>query len=129
MEFFLWNKHKIPVKTKFSCPKNILEKILKSLIINIDFESWNYCIFRRHKLLGQTTKHPLSNFKPKKYWKYKQLWGLRPDLLINKNKCIAKLWEKQLKKKLRNKSASLLKISLWNSYQLLRLQINHLISA
>ena len=24
----------------------------------------NYCIPRRHKLLGQTTKQPLSNFGP-----------------------------------------------------------------
>ena len=28
--------------------------------------------------IGQTTKQPLSNFQPKKSWKYKQLWGLRP---------------------------------------------------
>ena len=32
-------------------------------------------------LLGQSTKQPLSNFEPWKPWKYKQLWGLRPDLL------------------------------------------------
>ena len=54
-------------------------KILKSLIINANFESWNYCIPRRYRLLDQTTKQPLSNFEPKKPWKYEQLWELRPD--------------------------------------------------
>ena len=39
----------------------------------------NYCIPHRHKVLVQTTKQPLSNFEPKKPWKYKQIWGLRPD--------------------------------------------------
>ena len=29
--------------------------------------------------LGRTTKQPLSNFEPKIFWKYKQLWELRPD--------------------------------------------------
>ena len=28
--------------------------------------STNYCIPRRHRLLGQSTKHPLSNFEPLK---------------------------------------------------------------
>ena len=28
---------------------------------------------------GRTTKQPLSNFEPWKFWKYKQLWGLGPD--------------------------------------------------
>ena len=28
---------------------NILGKILKSLIVNVNFESWNYCIPRRHR--------------------------------------------------------------------------------
>ena len=71
MEFFLCNKCKIAVKPKFSFLKNIFGKILKSLIINVDFESWNYCIPRRHRLLGQNTKQPLSNFEAKKPWKYK----------------------------------------------------------
>ena len=26
---------------------------------------------------GQTTKQPLSNFEPKRPWKYKKVWGLR----------------------------------------------------
>ena len=39
----------------------------------------NYWIPRRHRLVGQTTRQPLSNFKPLKPWKYKQLSGLRPD--------------------------------------------------
>ena len=45
---------------------NIFGKILKSLIVNVDFESSNYCIPCRHRLLGQTTKQPLSDFEPKK---------------------------------------------------------------
>ena len=72
-------------------------KILKSLIVDVDFESWNYCIPRRHRLVGQTTKQPLSNFEPKKSWKYKQLWELR-DYISKKG------------------PASLLKISLWGSF-------------
>ena len=39
----------------------------------------SYCILRRHRLFGQTTKQPLNNFEPQKPWKYKQFWGLRPD--------------------------------------------------
>ena len=39
----------------------------------------NYCIPHRYRLLGQTTKQPLSNFEPRKPGKYKQLSGLRPD--------------------------------------------------
>ena len=39
----------------------------------------NYCILRRHRLFGQTTKQPLSNFEPQKPRKYKQFWGLRPN--------------------------------------------------
>ena len=48
-------------------------EILKSLIINIDFKFSNYGIPGRHRLLGQTTKQPLSNLDPKKPLKYKQL--------------------------------------------------------
>ena len=44
---------------------------MDSLIINVDFESWNYCISGRQRLLGQATKQALSNFEPKKYLKYK----------------------------------------------------------
>ena len=49
----------------------------------------NYYIPRRHRLLGQTTRQPLSNSEPQKYWKqYKQLWGVRPDpVAYEKNKC------------------------------------------
>ena len=60
--------------------KSIIEKISKAMIINIDFGSENYCIPWRHRLLGQTTKQPLSNSEPQKSWKYKQLWGLSHDL-------------------------------------------------
>ena len=40
----------------------------------------NYCVPGWHRLLGQTTKQPLSNLEAQKPWKYKQLWGLKPDL-------------------------------------------------
>ena len=62
MEFFLCNKCKIAVKPKFSFLKNIFGKILKSLIINVDFESWYFCIPCIHRLLCPTTKQPLRNF-------------------------------------------------------------------
>ena len=48
----------------------------------------NTVVSRRHSLLSQTTKQPLSSFEPRKPWKYKQLWGLRPDpSCLLKNKC------------------------------------------
>ena len=50
---------------KFSCLKNIVGKILKLVIMNINSESYKYCIPRRHKLPGQSTKQPLSNFEPR----------------------------------------------------------------
>ena len=82
MDFFLCNKHKKAIKPTIhqnsAVSKTFLGKILKSLI-NINFKSWNYCIPHRHRLLGQASKQPLSNFEPKKPWKYKQLLGLRPD--------------------------------------------------
>ena len=62
MGFFLCNKSKIPNKpTKQQDPavsKALLGKNLKSLIINIDKNSQNCCIPRRHRLLGQTTEQP-----------------------------------------------------------------------
>ena len=36
--------------------------------------------FSQYRLLGQTTKQPLSNFESQRPWKYKQFWGVRPDL-------------------------------------------------
>ena len=89
VEFFLCNKRKIAVKpkcTKFSCLKSIIRKILKSVIINIDFESCKLLHSRRHRLVGQTTKQPLSNFEAQKTLKYKQLSGLRldPSCLLKK---------------------------------------------
>ena len=48
----------------------------------------NYSIPRRHSLLGQTTKLPLSNFEPQKTSKYMELWGLRSTLITYKKKCI-----------------------------------------
>ena len=52
--------------------------MLKSLIVNVDFESWNYCIPLKHSLLGQTTKQPLSNDEPKKLENISNFegWGL-----------------------------------------------------
>ena len=46
----------------------------------------NYSILHRHRLFGQTTKEPLKNFEPKKPWKYKQFWALRPDPSVRKIK-------------------------------------------
>ena len=48
----------------------------------------NYSIPRRHSLLGQTTKLPLSNFEPQKISKYMELWGLRSDPNYLWKKCI-----------------------------------------
>ena len=48
-------------------PKAFLEKIkrkLKSLILKIGLESLKLLYSCRHRLLGQTTKQPLSNFEP-----------------------------------------------------------------
>ena len=81
------------------------------------------CLTRIHRLFGQTTKQPLSNFGPKNLENISNF-----ELLINKNKCIEKLWEKHLKKKVRKGTASLLKTSLWDSSQFLLVQINHLVS-
>ena len=50
----------------------------------------NYCISRRRRLLGETTKQPLSNFEPRKPWKCKQLSGLTL-VTYKKTKCIRKL--------------------------------------
>ena len=52
------------------------------------FNPENYCIPHRQRLLGETTKQPLSNFEPQEPWKYKQLWGLRTDPSCLLKKCI-----------------------------------------
>ena len=63
-----------------STPKfSFIWKNFKISDINVDSESWDYCIPCRHRLPCQTTKQPLGNFEPQKLWKYKQLWGLRSD--------------------------------------------------
>ena len=54
-------------------------KITDHIYISI-LKPENCCIPRRYSLLDQTAKQPLSNFKPRKTWKCKQLWGLTPDL-------------------------------------------------
>ena len=62
--------------------KSIFGKTLKSLIINIDFESWKKLYYlHRNCLLGHTTKQLLTNSEPPKLWKYKQLWELRPECM------------------------------------------------
>ena len=62
------NKSKIAVKATIQqnlvVSKALLGKL--SLTINIDLNSENYCISRRHRLLSYTTKQPLSNFEPQK---------------------------------------------------------------
>ena len=90
---------------------NISRKILKSLIVNVDFQSSNYCIPHRHRLLGQTTKQSLSNFESKKSWKYKQLQKLRPEhsCLWIKISVQQKCEKKYLQKKGKKGPASLLK--------------------
>ena len=64
----------------------------------------NYCISCRHRLLGHTTKQPLSNFEPREPWKYNELWGLRPDpglyiyisaIQFSFRKCYHKLYHKE----------------------------------
>ena len=71
----------------------IIGKGFKSVIINIDFESninpiQRYCIPRRYRLLGQTTKQPLSNFEPQKLENISnfQGWGLTL-IAYEKSKC------------------------------------------
>ena len=49
------------------------------MILNIGFASSKLPYFCRHRLPGQTTKQPLSNFEPQTTLKYKELWGLKPD--------------------------------------------------
>ena len=69
-EFFLCNKHKVVIKPSVhqnsAVSKAFFWKILKSLIINIGLNPENYSISRRHRLLGQTTKQPLSNSEPQR---------------------------------------------------------------
>ena len=83
VKFFLWNKRKTAVKLTVHhnqvVIKSITGKILKSLIIISILNPENFFILRRYRLLGQTTKQPLSNFETRQRWKYKQLFGLRPD--------------------------------------------------
>ena len=42
------------------------------------------CIPRRHRLLGQTTKQPLSNLELRKPWKYKKFEGWSLTLVAYK---------------------------------------------
>ena len=86
---FLWEHGENKLKSftdKITFSRTFFGKVSKSLLVNFDFESWNYYIPRRHGLLGQTTKQTFSNFEPKKPWKYKQLWWLRPDPIYLKKK-------------------------------------------
>ena len=67
-----------PTMHQDSVCKSIIGKILKSVIINIDFGSCKL-LHSSHRLLGQANKQPLSNFELWPPGKYKQLSGLRPD--------------------------------------------------
>ena len=49
--------------------------------------SENYCILHGHRLLDKTTKQPLSNFEPRKLWKYRQFCGLTLDPSCLWKKC------------------------------------------
>ena len=68
--FFLCNKRKTAIKRTIqqsSAPSKALLENFKianhnSLILNPE----NYGIPHRHRLLGKTTKQPLSNFDPQK---------------------------------------------------------------
>ena len=53
----------------------------------------DYCILRKHSLLGQTTEQPLNNFGPQKLWKYKQLWGM---ILVAYKKMLRAKWASKL---------------------------------
>ena len=70
-----------------------------------------------------------TSLKPKKLENISKSegWGLTL-VAYKKNKCIAKMWKKHLKKKVRKGPASLLKTSLWDGSQFLLVQINHLVS-
>ena len=70
-----------------------------------------------------------ASLKPKKIENISKFegWGLTL-VAYKKNKCIAKMWQKHLKKKVRKGPASLLKTSLWDSSQFVLEQINHLVS-
>ena len=71
-----------------------------------------------------------ASLRPKKLENISKFegWGLTL-VAYKKNKCIAKMWKKHLKKKVRKGPASLLKISLWDGSQFLLVQINHLVSS
>ena len=67
MEFFVYNKRKIVVKPTVHqnlVVSKALLKNLKSVILNISFESCKLLrSLQAYRLLGQSTKQPLSNFQ------------------------------------------------------------------
>ena len=70
-----------------------------------------------------------ASLRPEKLENISKFEGWRLTLVAyKKNKCIAKMWKKHLKMKVRKGPASLLKISLWDGSQFLLVQINHLVS-
>ena len=83
MEFFFCNKRKTAVKRTIDHNSAVLKALLgkfKNHWASITILSLeNYCIPRRHRLVGQTTKQPLNNFEHQKPWKCKQFRGMRPD--------------------------------------------------
>ena len=94
MEAFLFNKHKIALKPTIhqnsAVPKASSGKCLNHWSYMSILSPENYGIPRRHRLLGQTTKQPLSNFVPQKPGKYKQLWGWGLTLVAYKK--ISEKW-------------------------------------
>ena len=70
-----------------------------------------------------------ATFSPKNFENISNFEGRgQTQWLIKKNKCIGKMWEKQLKKKVRKRPASLIKLSLWDRVLFLLVQINHPVS-
>ena len=52
--------------------------------MSLDFKSWKLLFPHRHRLLRQTTKQPLSNFEPRKPWKYNNFEAWDLTLLVIK---------------------------------------------
>ena len=79
---FLCNRSKMAVKATVH-QNSAISKALLGKFLNTDHKCqfWilKIIVFVTDSLLGQTTKQTLSNIEPQNPWKYKQLWGLRPD--------------------------------------------------
>ena len=58
----------------------------------------NYCIHRRHRLFGQTTKQPFNNFDPKNLENISNFEGLGLILVASKKKISVRMIEAELLK-------------------------------